>query len=504
MSPDSSGIVGTPVFDVGAPRDEAFAAEAAFSLNTADVPRELSLPAISELDNPLLDFAEFLSRRYAVEMDAAIAILLTALAGTVGPARLIVNPLGGCLPGSLNVLVFGEGDPPGLDAMRRATAGLLEVAQLHGDSHRVKGQQGLRRERIHIERCAEELRTKLRNAEADEAALRLDPWALPKFRTKERVQLDADAEAARVRLLYLEIEERPWLMSDGLGPNEIRELSTRSFDRSLLNYSPSGHAWRSLLNWKASVQSEMLHVLSAGWRGDPVVMAGETVYGIVISNLWRIDSNSDFGRIASVRKNPLWDTFLFADIRDTETDIDSTLLEVSAEDAWWDLRVQKLFELRPFKEPFHHKLTAEAREIFLRFYNDHRRQILSLPQDLQRFATRRPEQALKMALLLHLASDTPDADVIEPDVMQAGVDLATRIGHKGLRSAATLFATPPVVIEVEVERMVAKLRIHGPQRKRDLFRRYNSQDYSRLEPLLMKAIEAKVIKSDGEFFASAN
>ena len=454
-------------------------------------------------DQPrLIEFAAMLSRRHAVDQDATIVILLTALAGALGGARLITNPLGGCLPGSLNLLVFGEGNPPGLDAMRRATATLMEVAQRYAESTLLKGPQRLRRERIQLERYAEELNAKVRKAEAAAEALKADAWALPPGPTRESIQLAEDVESVRMRLLDLALEERPWLISDGLSPREIRELSARSFDRSLLNYSPTGNAWRSLLVSNGLVQAEMLKVLSAGWRGDPVVTGCETVYGVVISNMWRV-APGDVCKLGSLRESSIWDTFLFADIGDLQTDIDAELLEASEEEAWWDLLILNIFKLRPFNAPSSHKLTPEALDVFLRFYNDHRR-ILGLPPDLRRFATRRPELALKFALLLHLASDTPDADCIEANVMQAAADLAIRLGNKGMPSAAAVFSAPPVVIEVEIQKMAAKLRLHGPQRKRDLFRRYDSQDYSRLEPMLARAIEANVIKTDGEYFAPAN
>ena len=176
----------------------------------------------------LVEFAALLSRRHAVDQDATIVILLTALAGALGGARLITNPLGGCLPGSLNLLVFGEGNPPGLDAMRRATATLMEVAQRYAESTLLKGPQRLRRERIQLERYAEELNAKVRKAEAAAEALKADAWALPPGPTRESIQLAEDVESVRMRLLDLALEERPWLISDGLSPKEIRELSARS------------------------------------------------------------------------------------------------------------------------------------------------------------------------------------------------------------------------------------------------------------------------------------
>jgi hypothetical protein len=208
--------------------------------------------------------------------------------------------------------------------------------------------------------------------------------------------------------------------------------------------------------------------------------------------------------LRSVREHPFWDTFLFANLRDLHNGVDPALLEMTGEDKWWDELISQAFMLRPLNASHRHSLSADARKVFVRFFNDHRSKTLRLPQCLQRLASRLPEQALKIALILHLASDEPDDVEIGVDVMGIATTLASRLGNNGLQSGAALFGVTPVVVEDEVEKMVAKLKLHGPQRKRDLFRRYDSQDYGRLEPLLNRALENNLVTRRGEFFASAN
>ena len=112
----------------------------------------------------LLGYVELLTRRYAVETDTVITILLATLAGAVGPARQVVNPLGGNLPASLNVMLLGAGHPPGLNAMRCATEPLTAIAERHSESKRQKSPQRLREQKVELEQNALRLTAELKKA----------------------------------------------------------------------------------------------------------------------------------------------------------------------------------------------------------------------------------------------------------------------------------------------------------------------------------------------------
>lgn len=205
-----------------------------------------------------------------------------------------------------------------------------------------------------------------------------------------------------------------------------------------------------------------------------------------------------------IREDPLWGTFLFVDLQDLEADLEVPLLERSPLDDWWAERIFHLFEARVMKPSSQVALSADASRTFIEFCNQHRREKRSLPPDEQRMAGARPEQVLKLALLFQLSGEEPDADVIEAETLETAVAVLTRLSDRSSWKAASAFAPAPVTMEVEIERMAMKVQVHGSLSKRDIFRRYNSQDYTRLEPILQKALEANLIQSDGQYFTSVN
>lgn len=445
--------------------------------------------------HPLLGFAELLSRRYAVHQDTTTAILLAVLAGTLGPARYVVSPLGGDLPGSLNVILTGDGNPPGLDAMRCAMAPLIQLVGQQLGLHRVKGREQLHKERIELEKLGAEFGAALAQIQPKQE----DTWPDARPAAAASPELRQNAEKVALRLLALALEEKPWLISNGLGPKEIQELSARSFDFSLLNYAPEGHAWRCLLASNAPAQAETLRALHAGWRGVPITLLKETIPSVVISNLWWVGQIDGGARWRALREDSIWDTFLVADAGDLETDIDPDLLVPGEQDEWWIELIKWVFGLRAQANPSGHQLSPDATRLFVKFCNEQRRKNRGVTKDVARLASRRHEQVLKVALLLHIAGDQPNDDEISGAEVETAVAVVAQLGANALRPAATP-QPPEVVMEIEVEKMVAKLRIHGRQRKRTLFRRYDFQDYSRLEPALLRGIETNRISTDGEFF----
>ena len=82
------------------------------------------------------------------------------------------------------------------------------------------------------------------------------------------------------------------------------------------------------------------------------------------------------------------------------------------------------------------------------------------------------------------------------------IDTVTRL-QTG-RAVAAFTTEPPVLIEVEAQKMVTKFRIKGPMSLRELSRCYNRQGFDRLEPILQHALGTGALRADGEFFTAVH
>ncbi|MEA3208349.1 MAG: hypothetical protein QOE70_1406 [Chthoniobacter sp.] len=459
-------------------------------------------------EHPLLRYAGILSQRYAVKKETTTAILLATVAGALGPARWVRSPSGGSLPASLNVLVSGDRNHMGLLAMRRAMAPLVDLAEKYVEVRRLKGEPNLRREKILLEKRGAELLNQLGCCRAAEEAQIAKPWSRhPDLDADERRKLHKESEEVGVRLQEFGLEERPWLISDGISPQAVRELNTRSFDRSLMNYSPDGHAWHSLLSSSEGARAEQLRALHAGWLGESLRLESECIVGLVVSNLWLLDpADLESKRLRGVQGDWIWDTFLLANVGDLEAELDPCLLMATEEDGWWFDIIHNaiLTRVREHAVARHVvALSCSATCVLVDYWNVERAASRAVAGEARRFSNRRLEQVLKVALLLYMTHSS-DEEEIGVDLVKTAIRIVTEMAAAGPRLGAQSFQEPQVQLEVEVQTMVAKLKLNGPQTKRTLFRRYNLQQYSHLEPILLRALEAKQIAADGEFYAAVD
>jgi len=387
--------------------------------------------------------------------------------------------------------------------LRKVTSPLTGLATAYAELARLKGPHRLREERIRLEQDAAECMAALQEVRAEEKARALDPFAKPVVTpTPERQKLYDDCDAAAARLIEFPVQERPWLICDGLAPAQIRKLISHSFDRCLFNYSPAGDAWHSLLRLGAAARTEVLSLMRAGFYGDAVVIGTEAIPQVTVTNLWSVRGLARTTQNwRGLREDPLWETFFFVQSKTVKRDLNSQALLNTKLDEWWCEFVRRVFKLRGSDSPGQHQLTTAATEYFVTYYNNHRREVEEMPTSVGRFACRRPEQVLKIALLLHLTGETANALDIEVEELQVAAALAQRLGGEKLDSDPAVFAEDP---EIEVHRMIDKLHMHGKQRKRDLFRKYNTQDYASLEPTLARAIATGQVKVDGEFLSSVD
>jgi hypothetical protein len=72
-----------------------------------------------------------------------------------------------------------------------------------------------------------------------------------------------------------------------------------------------------------------------------------------------------------------------------------------------------------------------------------------------------------------------------------------RLGDEQLRVVESS-GSAQKTCDADIEVMMAKIRLHGPIRKRDLFRRFKVQQYGKLEPVLARCCERELVRVDGE------
>jgi hypothetical protein len=277
----------------------------------------------------------------------------------------------------------------------------------------------------------------------------------------------------------------------------------RSFDRALFNCSPTGQAVHLLQGLRANDRREVLRLLDAGWRGESLVLGPETLLGVTVSNLWKV-SRDDLGEVFSQKAQHSLATFFVIDAVELEADLSVASLAPGKEDAWWANLIQAAFKLRTLQDRFEHALDSDATAMFVNFYNRNRREIRDLPEALRLFAALWPDQVLKLVLLMHIAGDNPDEKLISAGTLETAFALLHRLGVAQLQFAEALPPANQPTWELEIEKMVAKIKIHGPQRKRDLFRRFNGQNYSKLEPVLVRCLEKNLLRAEGELLQLAN
>ena len=226
--------------------------------------------------NHLRSFGRVLQSRYGVSEVCATSVIVAALSGIIGPTHTITNPLGGVLSAAVNLIVRC---PPNT-AVRRAAKFALADFQAKIDekihAHHKKGSKHLRQLRLALEQtCAQALENLHYPPEKPH-----EPGTIPLPREEKKKQALAaaleKAEIAAMQMKIFEMEERPWLLSDGLTLRDIHGLQASSFDHALLNFSPDGNALH-LLVAKKSEKREILRFSKAAWHGEGFTSGSETL-----------------------------------------------------------------------------------------------------------------------------------------------------------------------------------------------------------------------------------
>ena len=453
--------------------------------------------------NHLRSFGRVLQARYGVSEVCATSVIVAALSGIIGPTHSITNPLGGVLPAAVNLIVRC---PPNT-AVRRAAKFALAGFQAKIDekihAHHEKGSKHRRQVRLELEQACAQALENLRCPPQKPH----EPGTLPLPRDEQKKQaLETaveNAEAAGTRLKAFEMQERPWLLSDGLTLRDIHALQASSFDHALLNFSPDGNALH-LLAAKKSEKHEILRFSKAAWHGEAFTMGSETLPDPIATNLWLLGADQVHCALQEMQASGLPETFLLADAQDSSALLSPESFACTTQsETEWGGAMEKLWRQRVAGVRSLHALSEPALNLFVAFCNEAAKQCRSLPEGLQASVALWPEQLLKIAVILQAAGMPADEITIKVEILEEAICLMGQLGGEQLRIAEEVQPAAQGPLEAEIKLMVAKVRLYGPVKKRDVFRRFNNQSYARLEPILVECIERELIRADGNMLYPA-
>ena len=418
----------------------------------------------------------------ALATDFALAELpcrlidLAAIAGTIGAARLITDPLTHqTTPVSLNVLVLS---PPGSmtgAAILQSTAAVRDLVDgARRTNAEMKGPK-IRARRIELEQICQGLIDQLRNPTIPPT----QPFTIHPpaeiARKDQQAALLPRAEQVVGMLLEQTLIEHPDLLTDVVTAKAIENLRD-SPDRALFSISPVGNALTSLLSAAPVTRQRTAQALTAAWWGRDGTA----------SNLWVV---SEAAARQAVVCEPLLSTFLVVEGGTTDADISP-----STHGAWDDLLL-RLLQARLRREVLTYELDEAARQEFLGFLNRTRRDLRERLDDSATAAVVWPQQLLRLAGLLHLSAGGLDQPLIDTKHVVAAVTIleqthATQLQLRHRSDADSL--------ERAVAFMATKVQRSGPLTRRELFRLYDCQDYARLDPVLQACVERGRIRRRDE------
>ncbi len=446
-------------------------------------------------------FAEFLAVRFGLPDALSRLITLGAAAAAVGRTRSVKSPVDErTLPAAFNCILVA--DTPGIIVRQAATFAFGPLQNLAGErmhSAHERGRKELWAEKIRLEQRGDVLREHLCSG----PPLPPQPPLTIPVPHEERIReampaVIKEAEQVAERLHEIGVELAPWTFTDGLSRKEIPLIQRHSFDATLASIALDGHALRQLQGFSAGERRDVARFLLAAWRGELFSSGPVTSVEAQVSNFW-IVSPKEFavaGGDSVLQTEGLFRHFLMARSTDAPAQsVEDRKCSGVAQEAWAAL-TKRLWGERIRNQPQTHGLETEAERIFHDFREETRRICSTVSPSEALLASFWPEQALKMALLLHACSEESDEELICADTIELAIRWMREFGKEQfLACKGSMSTEPDDPVEKELRHMISKVRIHGPLRVRDLFRRYDRGCYARLEPILALGIERGLLKN---------
>ncbi len=493
---------------------------------------EEPLPLEAVAAGPIGQKVESLISRLGGSFESALLLASMSMAAAIGPARYILSPLGYRLPATMNLILVGNPSTVLSGAVMGEFANFRAMIQREirraslEDSRRRA--EDLTQTRIELLR-AEDLLTGRQVPKIEPGPLgKRDPEIRAMLEAHERPYILAQTRELKQRLektlLDLTLASHPDLIADGLMVEELSDPGSISFDAAALNLSLAGQTLRSIRRASPQELAKLGRLLSSSWSGTaPFSASVPRSYRPLVSNVW-LANREEAAAFLSCQ------TFADCEVSPSLAALEvpaGALLNSSPDvdpEGW--LACLNFYLTKRFAGEYEmHWLEDEAVVFFKKFVEEIDTLLPDLPPRARPYALHWADMAVKIALLLHVGSfdagppdpgkspqlDTetgaaehalaPSQTIKEP-LLRLAVAIVKRIGATQLR----LIAAPDKLDQragepdKAVEKMQAKLQLHGPLTQHELFRKYSKQRTDILEPVLLRGLASHRIAQEGKTF----
>jgi hypothetical protein len=411
-----------------------------------------------------------IASHFALAEIACRLIDLAVIAGTLGTSRVILDPLSRVpTPLSMHVLILSTPGSMADDAILYNTVALRDLVDAARRTRSQMKTSGVRARRIELEQISAALIEQIRNPSIPP----LEPFRIsaPREIAIKDQQIAMLPKAERVAGMLLEhaLIENPDILTDVITTKEIDAIRMSPY-RGLMSISHGGDALGALMSAPPNERRRI--AMMGGWNG------GDTS----ISALW-CASEAEARRAMTICE-PILRDFLIIDAGATDAEI------TAPAPCAWDDFVLRLLQVRLQQEVITYELDAAGKSEFLGYVNRTRRMVRDLDAAVVALW---PQQVLKVTALLHILAGGLNALLIDAKHVSAAVSL-DEVGGTQLRLRSRCAADS---LEHQVSVMIAKIRRHGPLTRRQLFRRYDHQDYPRLQAILQAGVDREGIQESG-------
>ena len=427
------------------------------------------------------DHPSVLAAQFSLPEVVCCLIDACVVAGTIGPVRLVIDPVTGLSSSlSLNVLLRAPPESTAAVAALRSISAFHRLVATAGATNAAYGSKKLRARRIELEQICEELIRQIQ----DPRIPPLEPFCIVPpheiAKKDEQIALIPSCEHAAGIMLEHGLIERPGVICEALTADEVADLGKYSFDGSVFSISPEGDALAASLQQSLAKRRRLGRALFPTWSGDQPASSSS---GRAISHLWVASSSLIEQAVEDPALEPFLRTFLIVDAG--RGDISTS---VPATD--WDRMLTSLVEVRLRQTTIEYRLDQVGEELLTDYTNRTRERSRGLSERLARVTALWRRQVLKLAGIFHVTAGRVD-DVIPADSVVRAIALMDEIGEEQLDARRS-----PDSVERNLNIMVAKVREYGPLTRRQLFRRYDDQNYERLDAILRFGLERSVIREE--------
>ena len=436
--------------------------------------QSLSVSSLPEPPGYLAEAARFFSASTGCEFPEALAVVLSILAGTVGPIWRIEGPRGASYSAALNTWVCAA---PGQDISIPVTNLRAPLDQVFGrciDKRIAIGEKSLA---VHSKRTHELLReitTKLEDLHEPDSK-----YGSRYMAYVERINELNESKAETARdLAESAFLLRPWILSGSV--EDLDDVPDYASDHGLfLDVRDAERNWQLLLR-----NEKRARILVEGFFGNAISLSAKCHFRPCISNLWT--APAFFQTLLDV---PALQTFLVAEMSGNNHALAPEELQE------WRYVIDVVFNARMQRERITASLTPEVTRVFVEREHAWQSEIRALPPTLFAAHTHVPVQALKIAL--HFAQveamETEKAiDTVSDHWLSAGFDYAEHLARK----AAARFASP-MSAGIDITHLVNRLLEKGPTSKRALVRSYHKTSVSEVNVWLKEGMKRGLLEVEG-------